>query len=124
MVALATKGNTNVNRTSEGKLFSSRLDIPIPSNCELSLRKLDLEENELSVPSIYCKPLDDHAVSADQLTTFGLGVGELENNQLDMLDKHLSKPVKKILRWSFNDVIHACARLRNDGLAEQLILQV
>ncbi|XP_048444515.1 pentatricopeptide repeat-containing protein At1g76280 isoform X1 [Pyrus x bretschneideri] len=124
MVALATKGNTNVNRTSEGKLFSSRLDIPIPSNCELSLRKLDLEENELSVPSIYCKPLDDHAVSADQLTTFGLGVGEVENNQLDILDKHLSKPVKKILRWSFNDVIHACAQLRNDGLAEQLILQM
>lgn len=32
--------------------------------------------------------------------------------------------VKKILRWSFNDVIHACANLGNYILAEQLISQV
>ncbi|XP_008245601.1 PREDICTED: pentatricopeptide repeat-containing protein At1g76280-like [Prunus mume] len=43
---------------------------------------------------------------------------------MDMLDIHISQPVMKILRWSFSDVIHACARLRNGGLAEQLILQI
>ncbi|KAI5341759.1 hypothetical protein L3X38_009634 [Prunus dulcis] len=124
MVALAIRGNTYVNRTSEGKLYSSRLDIPIPSICELDLKKLDLEDNKHSIPSIYCENLDDHAVNADQCTTFGLGVGEVENVGMDMLDIHISQPVMKILRWSFSDVIHACARLRNGGLAEQLILQM
>ncbi|VVA34429.1 PREDICTED: pentatricopeptide repeat-containing [Prunus dulcis] len=66
---------------------------------------------------------DDHAVNADQCTTFGLGVGE-ENVGMDMLDIHISQPVTKILRWSFSDVIHPCARLRNGGLAEELILQL
>ncbi|VVA41370.1 PREDICTED: pentatricopeptide repeat-containing [Prunus dulcis] len=91
MVALAIRGNTYVNKTSEGKLYSSRLDIPIPSTY--------------------------------QCTTFGLGVGE-ENVGMDMLDIHISQPVTKILRWSFSDVIHPCARLRNGGLAEELILQM
>ncbi|KAI5341776.1 hypothetical protein L3X38_009651 [Prunus dulcis] len=91
MAALAIRGNTYVNKTSEGKLYSSRLDIPIPSTY--------------------------------QCTTFGLGVGE-ENVGMDMLDIHISQPVTKILRWSFSDVIHPCARLRNGGLAEELILQL
>ncbi|KAI5341809.1 hypothetical protein L3X38_009684 [Prunus dulcis] len=91
MVALAIRGNTYVNKTSEGKLYLSRLDIPIPSTY--------------------------------QCTTFGLGVGE-ENVRMDMLDIHISQPVTKILRWSFSDVIHPCARLRNGGLAEELILQL
>ncbi|XP_034197980.1 pentatricopeptide repeat-containing protein At1g76280-like [Prunus dulcis] len=43
---------------------------------------------------------------------------------MDMLDIHISQPVTKILRWSFSDVIHPCARLRNGGLAEELILQL
>lgn len=33
-------------------------------------------------------------------------------------------PVMKVLRWSFNDVILACARSRDCELAEQLFLQV
>ncbi|VVA34279.1 Hypothetical predicted protein [Prunus dulcis] len=78
MVALAIRGNTYVNKTSEGKLYSSRLDIPIPSTCELNLKKLDLEENNI-----------------------------------------LFLPYT-----SFSDVIHPCARLRNGGLAEELILQM
>ncbi|CAB4298540.1 unnamed protein product [Prunus armeniaca] len=124
LVTLAIRGNTYVNKTSEGKLYSSRLDIPIPSICELDLKKRDLEENKHSVPSIYCENLDDHAVNADQCTAFGLGVGDVENVRMDMLDIHISQPVMKILRWSFSDVIHACARVRNVGLAEQLILQM
>ncbi|PQP98831.1 pentatricopeptide repeat-containing protein [Prunus yedoensis var. nudiflora] len=111
MVALAIRGKTYVNKTSEGKLYSSRLDIPIPSTCELNLKKLDLEENNILFLPYTC-------------TTFGLGVGEVENVRMDMLDIHISQPVMKILRWSFSDVIHACARLRRGGLAEQLILQL
>ncbi|BBN67446.1 Tetratricopeptide repeat-like superfamily protein [Prunus dulcis] len=64
----------------------------------------------------------DYIKHYNQCTTFGLGFGE-ENVGMDMLDIHISQPVTKILRWSFSDVIHPCARLRNGGLAEELILQ-
>lgn len=124
MLALVMRGNCSVNKTFEGKLYSSRLDIPIPSNCESSLKKLDLKENKQSAPSIYCEHLDGHAVTADQCTTFGLGFGESESVPLDVLDIHITTPVMKVLRWSFSDVIHACAKLRNSGLAEQLVLQM
>lgn len=124
MLALVMRGNCSVNKTFEGKLYSSRLDIPIPSNCESSFKKLDLEENKQSAPSIYCENLDGHAVTADQCTTFGLDFGESENVPLDVLGIHITTPVMKVLRWSFGDVIHACAKLRNGGLAEQLVLQV
>ncbi|KDO43134.1 hypothetical protein CISIN_1g004279mg [Citrus sinensis] len=67
MVALAMMGKLYINRTSEGRLRSSRLDIPIPLN---------------------------------------------------------ALPVMKVLRWSFSDVIHACGRTQNSGLAEQLMLQM
>ncbi|KAK9946825.1 hypothetical protein M0R45_012268 [Rubus argutus] len=123
MLALVMRGNCSVSKTFEGKLYSSRLDIPIPSNCESSLKKLDLKENKQSAPSIYCEHLDGHAVTADQCTTFGLGFGESESVPLDVLDIHITTPIMKVLRWSFSDVIHACAKLRNSGLAEQLVLQ-
>jgi hypothetical protein len=32
--------------------------------------------------------------------------------------------VKKILRWSFNDIIHTCVQFDNCQLSEQLFLEV
>lgn len=32
--------------------------------------------------------------------------------------------VQKILRWSFNDLLHACVQFNNCELAEQLFLEV
>ncbi|XP_043721428.1 pentatricopeptide repeat-containing protein At1g76280 isoform X2 [Telopea speciosissima] len=34
------------------------------------------------------------------------------------------KPLMKVLRWSFNDVIHACAQSKNAELAEQVFIQM
>ncbi|BBG96357.1 hypothetical protein Prudu_005142 [Prunus dulcis] len=100
MVALAIRGNTYVNKTSEGKLYLSRLDIPIPSTCELNLKKLDLEENNI------------------------LFLPYTVRIWMTMLLMQISA---LLLAWELEkkiDVIHPCARLRNGGLAEELILQM
>lgn len=117
MVALVIRESIFVNRTAEGKLYSSRSDIPIPLNGELGSKKLDLEGNEHSVPSIDCR-------NVAQCTTSSLGNREGESSGLGVLNKYESMPFMKLLRWSFNDVIHACAQAQNCGLAEQLILQM
>lgn len=124
MVALVIRGKASVNKSIKGKLYSSRLDIPIPLNCELGLKKLNLEENEQSVPSRYCENLDGHVVSADQCTSFGLGFGETKSVPADGFNIDISTPVMELLRCSFTNLIYACAELRNGGLAEQLVLQV
>ncbi|XP_040989932.1 pentatricopeptide repeat-containing protein At1g76280 isoform X3 [Juglans microcarpa x Juglans regia] len=122
MVALALRGSIFVNRTAEGKLYSSRLDIPIPSNEALGSMKFDLQGNEQSIPSVYCKKFNSFPSNIEQCNP------SMENSEADngisMLRKSETMPVTKILRWSFNDVIHACAHARNCGLAEQLILQL
>ncbi|PRQ24262.1 putative pentatricopeptide [Rosa chinensis] len=124
MVALVISGKASVNKSIKGKLYSSRLDIPIPLNCELGLKKLNLEENEQSVPSRYCENLDGHVVSADQCTSFGLGIGETKSVPADGFNIDISTPVMELLRCSFTNLIYACAELRNGGLAEQLVLQM
>lgn len=120
MVALAIRGSTSIYRNVEGKLFSSKLDIPIPLNCELGMEKLDLETGAVSVPSIYCKELDSDAINKEECAAFVFGTREAERMQ----NMYNSKPLMKILRWSFSDMMHGCARLKNSELAEQLILQV
>ncbi|XP_058115030.1 pentatricopeptide repeat-containing protein At1g76280 isoform X4 [Magnolia sinica] len=49
---------------------------------------------------------------------------ELDGGGFGILKDIATLPVMKILRWSFSDVIHACARSRNCELAEQLFLQM
>ncbi|XP_059459556.1 pentatricopeptide repeat-containing protein At1g76280-like isoform X7 [Corylus avellana] len=123
MVALAIRRIIFVNRTAEGKLYSSRLDIPILSNDGLG-RKFDLEGNEHSVPSIHCRKIDTYPSNIEQCTPPSMGNREAESGGLGMLNKYENRLVMKVLRWSFSDVIHACAQARNCGLAEQLILQM
>ncbi|GFZ10513.1 tetratricopeptide repeat (TPR)-like superfamily protein [Actinidia rufa] len=106
MVALVLRGGFIISKTGEGKLFTLRLDIPMPSSCELGLKRCS-DENEDSELSVSSK------------------VGnEIENDGLRMLRKDNSSSIMKVLRWSFNDVIHACAQATNCSLAEQLILQM
>lgn len=123
MVALAIRRIIFVNRTAEGKLYSSRLDIPILSNDGLG-RKFDLEGNEHSVPSIHCRKTDTYPSNIEQCTPPRMGNREAESGGLGVLEKYENMPVMKVLRWSFSDVIHACAQSQNCGLAEQLILQM
>lgn len=123
MVALALRGSIFINRTAEGKLYSSRLDIPIPSNEALGSMKFHLEGNEQSIPSVDSKKFNCFPSNIEQCN-LSMENSEAESSGISWVSKSETMPVTKILRWSFNDVIHACAHARNCGLAEQLILQV
>ncbi|GMJ02768.1 hypothetical protein like AT1G76280 [Hibiscus trionum] len=94
MVALVISGKHLVS------LHSSRLDIPIPSKVELESPNVQSKENE----QLLALKFDIDAFNTD-----------------NMLNKHKNLPAMKALRWSFNDVLQACARARDYELAEQLI---
>ncbi|KAJ0255927.1 Pentatricopeptide repeat-containing protein [Hirschfeldia incana] len=96
MVALASRGELFVKFKS-GKLHSTRLDIPIPSNGQTGSEKVEI------------RGVNDHTVSSSKVA--------LPKGQSNI-------PATRILRWSFNDVIHACGQSKNSELAEQLMLQM
>lgn len=110
MVALAVRGRLFIRTNVEGKLCSSRLDIPIPSNGEVTLKE----------DSVVLK-IDSHV---EQCTVSSTQNGEIENARMCLLNKYKGMPMMKVLRWSFSDVIHACAQAQNGGLAEELMQQV
>ena len=51
MVALVFNGSIFINRSGDGKLYPSRLNISIPKNGDMSLKRF-MEENEHSLPSV------------------------------------------------------------------------
>lgn len=55
---------------------------------------------------------------------FGMDVKEVGDDSLNLSEQPLSGTVKKLLRWPFDEIIHACASTRNILLAEELMLQV
>ncbi|XP_038897388.1 pentatricopeptide repeat-containing protein At1g76280 isoform X2 [Benincasa hispida] len=117
MVALAT-GATG------GKSPSLKLDIPIPSRTELYCNNFTFEENGPSTDELFCKKLVPCSGVVGKISVNGMKCGEVESGPLALPNNHRSSFVMKVLRWSFNDVIHACARTRNCGLAEQLMQQM
>ncbi|XP_034675182.1 pentatricopeptide repeat-containing protein At1g76280 isoform X5 [Vitis riparia] len=125
MVDLVFKGSIFINKSAEGRLCSSRLDIPIPKNGDMGLKRC-MEENEHSLPSVSdnSKKIDSHASNVEDSTIFYMGSKEDKGFGINMLEKYKGMPVMKVLRWSFSDVIYACAQTQNRGLAEQLILQM
>lgn len=98
MVSLVGRGNFSIGKTVYGKLYSTRMDIPVPSNKGLGLTLSDLKE---------LKKLDS-CTSAELYALNG------EERSLHV----------KVLRWSFNDIIHGCANQKNYILAKKLMLQV
>ncbi|KAK6256990.1 hypothetical protein QUC31_000449 [Theobroma cacao] len=112
MVALAISGKIFVSRTGEGRLYSSRLDIPIPSKGELGSQKVELGENEQD----FALKFDTDASNVEICKSVSATVG--------MLNNYKRMPVMKVLRWSFSDVIHACAQARDYKLAEHLMVQM
>lgn len=120
MVALAIRGSISIYRNVEGKLFSSKLDIPIPLNHKVGMKKLDQEKGLVSVPSVYCEKLDGNELNEEQYVSLVFGITGSERMQ----NLVKCKPVMKVLRWSFSDVMHGCAKQKNYELAEQLIIQV
>ncbi|TYI42821.1 hypothetical protein ES332_A01G125200v1 [Gossypium tomentosum] len=110
MVALAISGKHFVSRTDEGRLYSSRLDIPIPSKSELGSQNVQSGENEQSVAFKF----DTDSSNIERSKSISATVG--------MLNNYKNLPVMEVLRLSINDVLHACAQARAYGLAEQLMM--
>lgn len=124
MVHMAFRGNFIINKSAEGKLSDSRLDIPMPFNNNLSLKSCSKDNGIVSSVSEYLDRMDINTSKGKRDFSFGMeshGVGMVGKS---MPVKHVHLPVMKLLRWSFSDVIHACANMRNCTLAEQLMSQV
>ncbi|XP_052201836.1 pentatricopeptide repeat-containing protein At1g76280 isoform X2 [Diospyros lotus] len=125
MVALALRGGFVISRTAEGKFFTSRLDIPIPLSYELVLKRSNKESEDYDYSGFVNFKTMETCVNDDQHgTDFCTEKKEVENAGLLKLQKHSGKSCMKVLRWSFNDLIHSCAKSLNYRLAEQLILQM
>ncbi|KAK2971799.1 hypothetical protein RJ640_018488, partial [Escallonia rubra] len=125
MVTLAFRGGFVIAKTAEGKMYPSKLDIPIPSSSDLGLKKY-WKENEIFVSSVFqaCNESNTQASDSVDSGTFGIRKIEDRTDGRVLLKKHMAVSVMKVLRWSFNDVIHACAQTRNFKLAAQLFAQM
>ncbi|XP_022132697.1 pentatricopeptide repeat-containing protein At1g76280 isoform X2 [Momordica charantia] len=106
-----------------GKLPSLELDIPIPSSTEFYRNNFSFEDNEHSSDELYRKKLVTCDDDIGQFSVNGMKCGD-ESGPLTFQNNCRSSFVMKVLRWSFNDVIHACAFTRDCGLAEQLMQQM
>ena len=124
MVALALEEDAFRHRTVVGKTHCLHLDIPIPSNSGMVVMGYHLHEEGPPSPVSVGEgmimntgtALQSSLLSAESVMSRTSGVRLLEESQKDS--------IKRVLRWSFNDVIHACIQCRNGELAEQLIVQV
>ncbi|KAL3619867.1 hypothetical protein CASFOL_034779 [Castilleja foliolosa] len=118
VVALQQK-DSSIIKTCEGRLFDSRVDIPIPFHDDLARSRY--EENmfaSISSSSEYFKERDSNK---------GLGfelVANKVNTGLSSSEQPFSGPVMKLLRWSVGDILHTCAKSKDFMLAEQLMLQM
>lgn len=111
MVSIISQSTSSI-RTLEELVYPSSLDVPIPSTKDLSFKMRNLKDTDtltLGSPG-NCKRQFMISFPTD---------AELEGK---LTDRWLS--VKDLLLRSFNDVIHACARAQNYGLAQQLVQQV
>lgn len=104
MVRLAFRENSYINRTAEGRFCDLRLDIPAPSTGNWSSINVSLDTEGSS--------------------NFDMERESLCDMEMSTVKNSLSASVMKLLRWSFNDIMHACANVQNGDLAEQLMLQM
>ncbi|KAK4853404.1 hypothetical protein QYF36_008673 [Acer negundo] len=120
MVSFSLSTKPYITAKSKGMLYSSKLDIPIPSNDLLSSRKLYLDESEDAV----VLSADTCVRNIEQSISSNMGIGEAGSSKLVMMNKFQTMPSMKILGWAFKDVMHACEQTQDGGLAEQLMLQM
>ncbi|KAL6844844.1 hypothetical protein ACP4OV_025503 [Aristida adscensionis] len=141
MVASAGKNSDHLRMSYKKRYQSSRLDIPVPALSELEGLEL-LFDSKLSSPQ--GRLATGEYLTNAQPELFQEETQSLENVQLKTYvfssgDKltdvvELDSPtnalgcapvaVRKMLRWSFNDIMHACIQLKNCQLAEQLFLEM
>ncbi|KAL7127983.1 hypothetical protein ABFS83_14G285200 [Erythranthe nasuta] len=120
MVDVAFQHKFSINRTGEGKLFDSRVNIPIPFRDGLTWNNYG-KNSYLPIPSSseYGKERDP-----DKGVQFEIKAEEHGTDGMSLSEQALSAPVMKLLRWSFGDIMHTCADSKNVLLAEQLMLQM
>ncbi|KAJ6702312.1 PENTATRICOPEPTIDE REPEAT-CONTAINING PROTEIN [Salix koriyanagi] len=132
MVVLAIRGNNFVQTLSRGQLYPSRHMLSacniqecdneqfVPSTANASACNVQECNNEQSVPLTANAP----ACKIQGCGTLDMGNKEVKSAGQTGLDKRKIMPVLRVLRWSFNDVMHACGQAKKPGLAKQLMLQM
>lgn len=116
MVDVAFQHKFSITKTAEGKLFSSGVDIPIPFRDAVAFNIYEKNSYPLT-PSR--SEYQNESVSNKEVHFV-----EEAKDGLSLSEQAFPGPVMKLLRWSFGDIIHACADSKNLLLAEQLMLQV
>ncbi|KAL8141009.1 hypothetical protein V2J09_007030 [Rumex salicifolius] len=109
MVALALKGEAGFFKSPTGSLSCRQLDIPIPSDNDLPVHSISVNNVEMGNDIMY----------PQQCTPYDAEILKSKTSVASMLEEH-----KRLFRCSFSDVIQACARSANSILAEQLFLQM
>ncbi|RZB70279.1 hypothetical protein D0Y65_039505 [Glycine soja] len=126
MVSLATRGNIPIARTVHGKVYTNRLDIPVPSNKGPGSTMLDLKENKklgyCIHPALMYIP-DSISASIEQ-QIICMGNKKAKSTELAGLNGQKHPLLKKALSRSFDDIIHGCAKQKNHMLARKLMLQM
>lgn len=123
MVALAAQSCDYLRVSSKRRYRSSRLDIPVPALNEFE---------DLNLPSCQGKlATGEHLVDAqpelfDEKTRPGNNLSYKVVVDASVANTLKSAPstVKQILRWAFNDVLHACVPFNNCQLAEHLFTEM
>ncbi|KAL8167681.1 hypothetical protein V2J09_009180 [Rumex salicifolius] len=111
MIAVALKGEANFFNSPTGSLSCRQLDIPIPSDNDLSISVNNVDmSNDIMYPQ--------------QSTPNDAEILKSKTSVASMLEEHKRVPIMKLIRCSFSDVMQACARSANSMLAEQLFLQM
>uniref|UniRef100_A0A0E0M2C6 Uncharacterized protein n=1 Tax=Oryza punctata TaxID=4537 RepID=A0A0E0M2C6_ORYPU len=125
----------------------SRLDIPVPALTELEDLKILLgcdlpssfqgkvEESEKCSTDTQPELSQEENISFENLQLKGyaefISTGDNLSDKSVLDNGRMARPlglvpatVKKFLRWSFNDIVHACVQLNNYQIAEQLLLEM
>ncbi|KAF0913796.1 hypothetical protein E2562_024883, partial [Oryza meyeriana var. granulata] len=147
MVVLAGRSTDHLRGSSKRRYQRSRLDIPVPALTELEDLKILLgcelpssfqgkvEESEKCLIDTQPELSQEENLSFENLQLKGyvkfISAGDniydkfvLNNGRMAKTLGLVPDTVKNLLRWSFNDIIHACVRLNNCQIAEQLFLEM
>ncbi|OQU89650.1 hypothetical protein SORBI_3002G235200 [Sorghum bicolor] len=121
MVVLAARSSDYLRVSSKRRYQSSRLDIPVPALNEFE---------DLTLPSCQGKlATGEHLVDAqpelfEEKTQSGNNLSYKGVDGAANTLKSAPNAVKQILRWAFNDVLHACVQFNNCQLAEHLFTEI
>jgi len=136
MVAIAAQSSDHLRLSSKRRYQSPRLDIPVLAlsesedlkllpdcNLQPSQGKLATGENSADVQPESFEIVELKADVLSEGNDLADKVGLENGSVLDTL-RIVGSAVRRILRWSFNDLMHACVQFNNCQLAEQLFLEM